>query len=35
MTKSELLRYAKANGINGVDSTMLKADIYDVLTRGE
>lgn len=28
MTKAELLAYAEANGIEGVSSSMLKADIY-------
>jgi hypothetical protein len=28
MTKSELLAFAKENGIDGVDSSMLKAEIY-------
>ena len=28
MTKAELLAYAKDNGIEGVSSSMLKADIY-------
>lgn len=27
MTKAELLAYAQANGIEGVSSSMLKADI--------
>ena len=31
MTKAELLEYAEANGIDGVDSSMLKADIYEVI----
>ena len=31
MTKAELLEYAKANGIEGVDSSMLKADIYNTI----
>ena len=32
MTKAQLLEYAEANGIDGVDSSMLKADILAVLT---
>lgn len=28
MTKAELLEYAEQNGIEGVNSSMLKADIY-------
>ena len=28
MTKAELLAYADAHGIDGVSSSMLKADIY-------
>lgn len=28
MTKAELLAYAEANGIEGVNSSMLKAEIY-------
>lgn len=31
MTKAELLNYAQENGIDGVDSSMLKADIYAVI----
>lgn len=31
MTKAELLEYARANGIEGVDSSMLKADIYNTI----
>jgi hypothetical protein len=31
MTKAELLAFAKENGIEGVSSTMLKADIYAVI----
>lgn len=31
MTKAELLAYAEANGIDGVDSSMLKAEIYEVI----
>lgn len=31
MTKAELLAYAEANGIEGVSSSMLKADIYAVI----
>jgi cell division FtsZ-interacting protein ZapD len=29
--KAQLLEYAEANGIEGVDSSMLKADIYEVI----
>lgn len=31
MTKAELLAYAEENGIDGVDSSMLKADIYNTI----
>ena len=31
MTKAELLEYAAAHGIEGVSSSMLKADIYAVI----
>lgn len=31
MTKAQLLEYAEANGIDGVDSSMLKADIYEII----
>ena len=31
MTKAELLAYAEDNGIKGVDSSMLKADIYNTI----
>lgn len=31
MTKAELLAYAEENGIEGVDSSMLKADIYNTI----
>ena len=31
MTKAELLAYAEENGIEGVDSSMLKADIYETI----
>jgi hypothetical protein len=31
MTKAELLEYAKQNGIEGVNSSMLKADIYNAI----
>ncbi len=31
MTKAELLEYAEANGIEGVNSSMLKADIYEII----
>ena len=32
MTKAELLEFAKNNGIDGVDGSMLKADILEVIT---
>ena len=31
MTKAELLSFAAERGIDGVDSSMLKADIYAVI----
>lgn len=31
MTKAELLAYAEAQGIEGVNSSMRKADIYAVI----
>ena len=31
MTKAELLEYAEANGIGGVNSSMLKAEIYETI----
>lgn len=31
MTKAQLLAYAEEHGISGVDSSMLKADIYTVI----
>jgi hypothetical protein len=31
MTKAELLAFAEEHGISGVDSSMLKADIYAVI----
>lgn len=31
MTKAELLSFAEANGITGVSSSMLKADIYNTI----
>ena len=30
-TKSELLEYAEQHGIDGVNSSMLKAEIYDTI----
>lgn len=33
MTKQELLDYAEENGIDGVDSSMLKAEIYDTIIK--
>jgi hypothetical protein len=35
MTKAELLEYAKQNGIGGVSSSMLKADILSVIENAE
>ena len=35
MTKAELLEYAKQNGIKGVSSSMLKADILSVIENAE
>lgn len=31
MTKAELLAFAEENGIDGVDSSMLKAEIYETI----
>ena len=31
MTEAELLEYAEENGIEGVNSSMLKADIYNTI----
>lgn len=31
MTKAELLAYAEENGIEGVSSSMLKAEIYEII----
>lgn len=31
MTKTELLAYAEENGIDGVDSSMNKATIYEIV----
>ena len=31
MTKSELLEFARKNGIEGANSSMLKADIYNTI----
>lgn len=31
MTKQELLDYAEENGIDGVDSKMTKAEIYNTI----
>jgi hypothetical protein len=31
MTKAELLEFAEQNGIDGVNSSMLKADIYNTI----
>lgn len=35
MTKAELLAYAQANGITGVSSSMLKADILAAIKAAE
>ena len=35
MTKAQLLDYAKANGIEGVSSSMLKADILAAIKEAE
>ena len=35
MTKAELLEYAKQNGIEGVSSSMLKANILSVIENAE
>lgn len=35
MTKAQLLDYAKQNGIEGVSSSMLKADILSVIEKTE
>lgn len=35
MTKAELLAYAEAHGIEGVNSSMLKADIYAAIIAAE
>lgn len=35
MTKAELLAYAQARGIEGVSSSMLKADIYAAIVAAE
>lgn len=35
MTKAELLAYAAEHGIEGVSSSMLKADIYSVIINAE
>ena len=35
MTKAQLLEYAEANGIAGVGSSMLKADILAVIKEAE
>jgi hypothetical protein len=31
MTKAELLAYAEANNIDGVNNSMLKAEIYEII----
>ena len=31
MTKAELLAFAEENGIDGVDSSMLKAELYETI----
>jgi hypothetical protein len=35
MTKAQLLAYAQENGIKGVNSSMLKADIYAAIIAAE
>lgn len=35
MTKAQLLEYAEANGIGGVSSSMLKADIYAAIIKAQ
>lgn len=35
MTKAELLAYAAEHGISGVNSSMLKADIYNAIVNAE
>lgn len=35
MTKAELLAYAEANGIDGVSSSMLKADMIAAIKAAE
>ena len=35
MTKAELLAYAEAHGIEGVSSSVLKADIYAAIVAAE
>jgi hypothetical protein len=35
MTKAELLEYARQNGIEGVNSSMLKANILSVIENAE
>lgn len=35
MTKAELLAYAAENGIEGVSSSMLKAEIYDAIIKAQ
>lgn len=35
MTKAELLAYAEENNIEGVDSSMLKADIYNTIVNSK
>lgn len=35
MTKTELLAYAEANGIEGVSSSMKKAEIYSIIVGGK
>ena len=35
MTKAQLLEYAEANGITGVGSSMLKADILAAIKEAE
>ena len=35
MTKAQLLEYAEQNGIEGVNSSMLKADILRIIENAE
>lgn len=35
MTKAQLLEYAEANGVEGVSSSMKKAEIYEAIINAE